>query len=148
MKLITSNKNVYFRITGSPLLLFMNSHPSYHPYYVITNCSDTRRDLKFYIFIQVLLSRISFFGPKDIPEDEKLGLQMYSKTAEYVMCSILPDSPTKTTKMTDGNFHITIFNKQLLQSENQTTSPINLMQVACYGLTSGTLCSTLLPQHF
>ncbi|XP_074376812.1 endoglucanase 10-like [Apium graveolens] len=51
---------------------------------------------------QVLLSRVSFFGPEEIPDDEKLGLQMYSKTAEYVMCSILPDSPTKTTKITDG----------------------------------------------
>lgn len=54
-------------------------------------------------FEQVLLSRVSFFGPEEIPDEEKLGLQMYSKTAEYVMCSILPDSPTKTTKMTDGN---------------------------------------------
>lgn len=64
----------------------------------------TFRNLKRYIFEQVLLSRISFFGPEEIPDEEKLGLQMYSKTAEYVMCSILPDSPTKTTKMTDGKF--------------------------------------------
>ncbi|MFQ6634092.1 hypothetical protein Gotur_010474 [Gossypium turneri] len=51
---------------------------------------------------QVLLSRILFFGAKDMPTVENLDLQMYRKTAELVMCGLLPDSPTATSRRTDG----------------------------------------------
>ncbi|XVF15894.1 hypothetical protein REPUB_Repub09cG0195800 [Reevesia pubescens] len=51
---------------------------------------------------QVLLSRIIFFGAKNMPTIENLNLQMYRKTAEAVMCGLLPDSPTATSKRTDG----------------------------------------------
>ncbi|MBA0741918.1 hypothetical protein Gogos_015037, partial [Gossypium gossypioides] len=51
---------------------------------------------------QVLLSRIIFFGAKDMPTVENLDLQMYRKTAELVMCGLLPDSPTATSRRTDG----------------------------------------------
>ncbi|XP_059460499.1 endoglucanase 10 [Corylus avellana] len=51
---------------------------------------------------QVLLSRLSFFGTKDISDSEKNGLQMYRKTAEAVMCGLLPDSPTATASRTDS----------------------------------------------
>lgn len=54
--------------------------------------------------LQVLLSRIIFFGAKDMPTVENLDLQMYRKTAELVMCGLLPDSPTATSRRTDGNF--------------------------------------------
>ncbi|XP_039031910.1 endoglucanase 2-like [Hibiscus syriacus] len=52
--------------------------------------------------VQVLLSRIIFFGSKDMPTIENLHLQMYRKAAEAVMCSLLPDSPTATSNRTDG----------------------------------------------
>ncbi|XP_038716962.1 endoglucanase 10-like [Tripterygium wilfordii] len=46
---------------------------------------------------QVLLSRLSFFDGKD-----NGGLAMYKKTAEAVMCGLLPDSATATKSRTDG----------------------------------------------
>ncbi|PIA55518.1 hypothetical protein AQUCO_00700072v1 [Aquilegia coerulea] len=51
---------------------------------------------------QVLLSRVNFFGQEERSNDEKLGLQMYRKTAEAVMCGLLPDSPSATSSRTDG----------------------------------------------
>ncbi|KAG2692763.1 hypothetical protein I3843_08G065200 [Carya illinoinensis] len=51
---------------------------------------------------QVLLSRLSFFGSKDISNSQKSGLQMYRKTAEAVMCGLLPDSPTATESRTES----------------------------------------------
>uniref|UniRef100_A0A5B7B8W6 Endoglucanase n=1 Tax=Davidia involucrata TaxID=16924 RepID=A0A5B7B8W6_DAVIN len=51
---------------------------------------------------QVLLSRVNFFGAEEMSNAENLGLQMYRRTAEAVMCSLLPDSPTATSHRTDG----------------------------------------------
>ncbi|XP_010941260.1 endoglucanase 24 [Elaeis guineensis] len=51
---------------------------------------------------QVLLSRVQFFGSKESSNAEQKGLQMYKKTAEAVMCGLLPDSPTATKSRTDG----------------------------------------------
>ncbi|KAK6258216.1 hypothetical protein SCA6_012690 [Theobroma cacao] len=50
---------------------------------------------------QVLLSRINFFGVKEMSTVENLCLQMYRKTAEAIMCGLLPDSPTATSRRTD-----------------------------------------------
>lgn len=49
---------------------------------------------------QVLLSRLSFFGSKDISNSQIL--KKYKETAEAVMCGLLPKSPTATTSRTDG----------------------------------------------
>ncbi|XP_021831014.1 endoglucanase 10 [Prunus avium] len=49
---------------------------------------------------QVLLSRLSFFGGKDTSGNS--GLQKYRKTAEAVMCGLLPNSPTATTSRTEN----------------------------------------------
>uniref|UniRef100_A0A1D1XGN6 Endoglucanase n=2 Tax=Anthurium amnicola TaxID=1678845 RepID=A0A1D1XGN6_9ARAE len=51
---------------------------------------------------QVLLSRLNFFSSKKSSNAENLGLQMYKKTAEAVMCGLLPNSPTATSSRTDG----------------------------------------------
>ncbi|ONK80448.1 uncharacterized protein A4U43_C01F17820 [Asparagus officinalis] len=51
---------------------------------------------------QVLLSRVNFFASKQASNAESKGLQMYKKTAEAVMCGLLPDSPTATDSRTDG----------------------------------------------
>lgn len=51
---------------------------------------------------QVLLSRVSFFGGKGISNSENSGLQKYRKTAEAVMCGLLPKSPTATISRTDS----------------------------------------------
>ncbi|KAI4336793.1 hypothetical protein L6164_015274 [Bauhinia variegata] len=51
---------------------------------------------------QVLLSRLSFFNAKDISNSYSSGLQNYRKTAEAVMCGLLPDSPTATKSRTDN----------------------------------------------
>ncbi|XVE82501.1 hypothetical protein DITRI_Ditri16bG0009900 [Diplodiscus trichospermus] len=51
---------------------------------------------------QVLLSRINFFGAKDVSTIENIYLQMYRKSAEAVICGLLPDSPTATSRRTDG----------------------------------------------
>ncbi|GKU90083.1 hypothetical protein SLEP1_g4125 [Rubroshorea leprosula] len=48
---------------------------------------------------QVLLSRLSFFG-SDTSASENSGLQNYRKTAEAVMCGLLPDSPSATSSRT------------------------------------------------
>ncbi|GKV17867.1 hypothetical protein SLEP1_g28322 [Rubroshorea leprosula] len=50
---------------------------------------------------QVLLSRLSFFG-SDASGSENSGLQNYRKTAEAVMCNLLPDSPSATSSRTDS----------------------------------------------
>ncbi|XP_057973128.1 endoglucanase 10 [Malania oleifera] len=46
---------------------------------------------------QVLLSRVSFFDSK-----EASNLQKYRKTAEAVMCGLLPGSPTATSSRTES----------------------------------------------
>ncbi|XP_061341166.1 endoglucanase 2-like [Gastrolobium bilobum] len=51
---------------------------------------------------QVLLSRVNFFGARDIPDAENLDLQMYRETAEILICKFLPDSPTATTNRTES----------------------------------------------
>lgn len=51
---------------------------------------------------QVLLSRVSFFGSKDILGAENIALQLYRKTAEAVLCGLLPNSRTPTSQRTDG----------------------------------------------
>ncbi|CAL0326995.1 unnamed protein product [Lupinus luteus] len=51
---------------------------------------------------QVLLSRLSFFKGKDISNAYSSGLQNYRKTADAVMCGLLPDSPTATKSRTDS----------------------------------------------
>ncbi|KAI3724471.1 hypothetical protein L2E82_36249 [Cichorium intybus] len=48
----------------------------------------------------VLLSRLSFFGPKAALEKE--NIDMYRKTAEAVMCGLLPDSSSATSSRTKG----------------------------------------------
>jgi len=53
--------------------------------------------------VQVLLARLGFFKAKDISNSYGSGLQSYRKTAEAVMCGLLPDSPTATKSRTDGN---------------------------------------------
>ncbi|XVE69751.1 hypothetical protein DITRI_Ditri10aG0016300 [Diplodiscus trichospermus] len=50
--------------------------------------------------IQILLSRLSFFGAKNASDNS--GLQKYRKSAEDVMCVLLPKSPTATSSRTDG----------------------------------------------
>lgn len=49
---------------------------------------------------QVLLSRISFFGSKDMSNSQML--KKYKESAEAVMCGLLPDSPTATSSRTDS----------------------------------------------
>ncbi|XP_022772662.1 endoglucanase 10-like [Durio zibethinus] len=49
---------------------------------------------------QVLLSRLSFFGTKVASGNS--GLENYRKSAEDVMCSLLPKSPSATSSRTDG----------------------------------------------
>ncbi|KAL0323183.1 UNVERIFIED_CONTAM: Endoglucanase 2 [Sesamum angustifolium] len=49
---------------------------------------------------QVLLSRVSFFGPKDVSNSNVL--QKYRDSAEAVMCGLLPKSPTATSSRTDS----------------------------------------------
>ncbi|XP_019431423.1 PREDICTED: endoglucanase 2-like [Lupinus angustifolius] len=51
---------------------------------------------------QVLLSRLSFFKGRDISNAYSSGLQNYRKTAEAVMCGLLPDSPTATKSRTES----------------------------------------------
>ncbi|KAM7521201.1 hypothetical protein LguiB_020163 [Lonicera macranthoides] len=47
---------------------------------------------------QVLLSRVSFFGSKDA--SNSANLQNYRRTAEAIMCGLLPKSPTATSSRT------------------------------------------------
>ncbi|KAL2333984.1 hypothetical protein Fmac_015197 [Flemingia macrophylla] len=49
----------------------------------------------------VLLARLSFFKAKDISNSYGSRLSSYRKTAQAVMCGLLPDSPTATKSRTD-----------------------------------------------
>ncbi|CAA6666686.1 unnamed protein product [Spirodela intermedia] len=51
---------------------------------------------------QVLLSRVTIFSPKLASTAETVDLQNYRKTAEAVVCGLLPDSPSATASRTDG----------------------------------------------
>lgn len=53
--------------------------------------------------MQVLLSRVTIFSPKLASSAEKVDLQNYRKTAEAVVCGLLPDSPSATASRTDGS---------------------------------------------
>ncbi|ERN01786.1 hypothetical protein AMTR_s00224p00023160 [Amborella trichopoda] len=46
--------------------------------------------------------RVSFFGSEKVSAAVNTALLKYKKTAEAVMCALLPDSPTATTNRTDG----------------------------------------------
>ncbi|KAL8524045.1 hypothetical protein ACS0TY_013852 [Phlomoides rotata] len=48
---------------------------------------------------QVLLSRVSFLGSKEVTESNP-GLNKYRESAEAVMCGLLPKSPTATSSRT------------------------------------------------
>ncbi|KAL0438439.1 UNVERIFIED_CONTAM: Endoglucanase 10 [Sesamum latifolium] len=48
----------------------------------------------------VLMSRVSFFGSKDVSTNDVLG--KYRETAEAVMCGFLPKSPTATESRTEN----------------------------------------------
>ncbi|KAG5246474.1 endoglucanase [Salix suchowensis] len=81
---------------------------------------------------QVLLSRLTFLGNKDTSNS---NLQMYRKTAEAVMCGLIPDSPTATKSRTDGGL--------IWVSEwNALQHPVASAFLAClysdYMLSSGT----------
>ncbi|KAJ8567611.1 hypothetical protein K7X08_019819 [Anisodus acutangulus] len=54
--------------------------------------------------VQVLLSRVNFFGSKeDISTEESLSLQSYRQTAETFLCGLLPESSMATSqRTTDG----------------------------------------------
>ncbi|RWW01829.1 hypothetical protein GW17_00035113 [Ensete ventricosum] len=52
--------------------------------------------------MQVLLSRVNFFSSSQSSNADMKSLQSYRKTAEAVMCGLLPDSPTATSSRTDG----------------------------------------------
>jgi hypothetical protein len=51
------------------------------------------------------LSRVNFFGTRDVPDAENLDLQKYRETAEILMCKLVPDSPTATTNRTKSMIH-------------------------------------------
>ncbi|XP_021862578.1 endoglucanase 24-like [Spinacia oleracea] len=55
-----------------------------------------------FIVLQVLLSRVNLFSSKDLSSSANSSLQMYRKTAEAVMCGLIPKSPTATSSGTDG----------------------------------------------
>ncbi|KAL0332726.1 UNVERIFIED_CONTAM: Endoglucanase 24 [Sesamum calycinum] len=51
---------------------------------------------------QVLLSRVNFFGSKEIRGEENIALQLYRKTAEAVICGLLSSSSSATSYRTEG----------------------------------------------
>ncbi|KAK1304889.1 Endoglucanase 24 [Acorus calamus] len=51
---------------------------------------------------QVLLSRLHVFSSTKTSNAENVDLQMYRRTAEAVMCGLLPDSPTATSSRSDS----------------------------------------------
>jgi len=56
----------------------------------------------FVYSVQVLLSRLNFFGSKQISNAENEGLKSYRDTAEAVICGLIPDSPQATASRTGG----------------------------------------------
>jgi hypothetical protein len=56
----------------------------------------------FVYSLQVLLSRLNFFGSKQISNAENEGLKSYRDTAEAVICGLIPDSPQATASRTGG----------------------------------------------
>ncbi|TXG59780.1 hypothetical protein EZV62_014353 [Acer yangbiense] len=85
--------------------------------------------------VHVLLSRINLIGVKDVSETENLELQMYRKTAETIMCGLLPDSPTATASRTKGGL-IWIAPWNCLQ--HSVASAFLALLYSDYMLTSGT----------
>lgn len=85
--------------------------------------------------LQVLLSRINIFGSEDVSETENLGLQMYRRTAESIMCGLLPDSPTATSSRTDSGL-IWIVKWNSLQ--HPVASAFLAVLYSDYMITSGT----------
>ncbi|XP_031400022.1 endoglucanase 2-like isoform X2 [Punica granatum] len=64
--------------------------------------------------VQVLLSRINFFGAKETSVSENVGLQKYRETAEMMICRLLPDSATATSSRTEsGLIWVTEWNSLL-----------------------------------
>ncbi|XP_031474446.1 endoglucanase 24-like [Nymphaea colorata] len=84
---------------------------------------------------QVLLSRIAFFSSDKASDGEKSGLQNYKKTAEAVMCGLLPDSPTATTDRTDGGL---VWISEWNALQHPVASAFLAVLYSDYMLTSGT----------
>ncbi|PRQ47429.1 putative cellulase [Rosa chinensis] len=63
---------------------------------------DKHAATQVHLVLNVLMSRISFFGAKELLMAENLDLQMYRKTAEVFLCGLIPDSPTAAPDRTDN----------------------------------------------
>jgi hypothetical protein len=62
----------------------------------------------FIYSVQVLLSRVNFFGSKQTSNAENMGLKSYRDTAEAVICGLLPDSPSATGSRTSGTLKFSV----------------------------------------
>lgn len=52
--------------------------------------------------VQVLLSRVQFFGTKTMTSAVRSDLEQYKMTAEAIICALLPHSPTSAPNRTEG----------------------------------------------
>ncbi|KAJ0040829.1 hypothetical protein Pint_27541 [Pistacia integerrima] len=85
--------------------------------------------------VQILLSRINLFGAKEVSDTENLDIQMYRKTAEAILCRLLPDSPTATSSRTDSGL---IWVVQYNSLQHAVASAFLAVLYSDYMLTSGT----------
>lgn len=81
---------------------------------------------------QVLLSRLTLFGDEGKSDP---GLDQYKETAETVMCSLIPDSPTATSSRTDGGL---IWVSEWNALQHPVASAFLATLYSDYLLTSGT----------
>ncbi|XP_073127993.1 endoglucanase 2-like [Henckelia pumila] len=84
---------------------------------------------------QVLLSRVNFFGSRNIQGTENIALQLYRKSAEAVICGLLPNSSSATTSRTKGGL-IWVSEWNVLQYS--VASAFFALVYSDYMLTSGT----------
>lgn len=91
--------NLHFRI-GAAYLIFLSY--LYNPVFISYLYNPVFIKVHFVYSVQVLLSRLNFFGSKQISNAENEGLKSYRDTAESVICGLIPDSPQATASRTGG----------------------------------------------
>jgi len=81
---------------------------SFHIFIILFSIQVQELKVHIVYSVQVLLSRLNFFGSKQISNAEKEGLKSYRDTAEAVICGLIPDSLQATARRTKYIYELTL----------------------------------------
>ena len=81
---------------------------SFHIFIILFSIQVQELKVHIVYSVQVLLSRLNFFGSKQISNAENEGLKSYRDTAEAVICGLIQDSLQATASRTKYIYELTL----------------------------------------